>query len=164
MGSGKSFTGKRLAGRLKYDFTDIDKLFEDRYHFTISDFFERFGEDAFRKLESDLLKTTAALENTVISTGGGTACFFDNMEFMNRHGITVYLKMPAKMILSRLNQSKKPRPLIKALKGEELLAKIEEMLEQREKFYLLAQHIVKIPGQDLEEIIQAILKGLPLGT
>ena len=160
MGSGKSFTGKRLASRLAYAFTDIDILFEEKYHFTIPDFFEKFGEEAFRKLERDLLLSTDNLENTVISTGGGTPCFFNNMDYIKENGISIYLRMPPEKILARLKQSKKPRPLVKSLQGENLLARIKELLAQREKFYLQSSIILDAVFIEPAEIISQIIKRL----
>ncbi|MHC1708066.1 MAG: shikimate kinase [Bacteroidales bacterium] len=160
MGSGKSFTGKRLSALLGYKFYDIDSLFEEKYHFTIHDFFEKFGEEAFRKLESDLLISTHSFENAVISTGGGTPCFFENMEFIKENGISVYLKMPPEKILYRLNQSKKPRPLVKSLQGAELLATVKSLLEKREEYYLRADIIIEAKFVDPAEIVTMILKQL----
>lgn len=156
MGCGKSFTGKRLASRLGYKFYDIDTLFEEKYHFTISDFFNQFGEDAFRKLERDLLQSTVDYNNTVISTGGGTPCFFDNMNFIKEQGISVYLKMPPEKILARLSQSKRPRPLVKSLQGEELLDKIRNLLKEREVYYLQADIIIEAVFIEPAEIVNQI--------
>lgn len=162
MGSGKSFTGKRLASRIGYKFYDIDKLFEDKYHFTINDFFEKFGESAFRKLERDLLTSTESLENTVISTGGGTPCYFDNMDYIRETGISVYLRMPPEKIMARLKQSRKPRPLIKNLEGDSLLEKIRELLGEREKYYLQADIIVDAVFIEPAEIVNRIIQQLKL--
>ena len=91
MYSGKTTIGRKLAECLDTRFVDLDQLFEEHYHTSIPLFFNRYGEDAFRKLEQLMLHSTHTLNHVVISTGGGTPCFFDNMEWINAHGISVYL-------------------------------------------------------------------------
>src|ERR1700731_760133 len=86
MGSGKTTLGRKLAHRLDYEFIDLDQVLEARAGMTIAEYFTQFGEDAFRKLESQVLKQTPYPANAVVSTGGGLPCFFDNMEWMNVHG------------------------------------------------------------------------------
>ena len=93
MGAGKTTAAKRLANRLGWEVADTDALFEEKYRISIDDFFHKYDEPLYRKLESQVLKETESLENTVISTGGGTACYFDNMEWMNRHGLTVFMRI-----------------------------------------------------------------------
>jgi shikimate kinase len=160
MGSGKSFTGKKLASRLGYKFFDIDPLFEEKYHFTIHDFFEKFGEQPFRKLEKDLLLGTEYMENTVISTGGGTPCYYENMKFIKDNGLSIYIHMSPEKILSRIHQSKKPRPLLKNLEGKLLLQKIREMLQERELYYRQADIVVDAVQINPPDIINAILDNL----
>ena len=92
MGSGKTTVGRQLARSLSLQFIDLDAFIEGKYRKTISQLFEERGEDDFRKLERQALLEVAEFENVVISTGGGTPCFFDNMALMNRSGTTVYLQ------------------------------------------------------------------------
>src|SRR5476651_2201785 len=82
MGSGKTTLGRRLAARLGYEFIDLDQVFEEKEGITIAQYFTYYGEDAFRKEESAILKQTHYPEKAVISTGGGLPCFFDNMDWM----------------------------------------------------------------------------------
>lgn len=160
MGSGKSYTGKRLAHRLACSFTDLDTLFEDKYHFTIPDFFDRFGEDAFRKIEHGLLQSTEGLTDTVISTGGGTPCFHQNIDFMNANGITIYLKMHPGQILQRLIQSKRPRPLVKNLSGDALEQQVNSLLAQREPYYNEAHITVDISHLNPNDIVDSVIEHL----
>ncbi len=142
MGCGKTTTGKRLAKKYGLDFVDLDHYIESRYFKTVSRLFQEKGEDGFREIERDLLREVADFENVIISTGGGTACFFDNMKFMNQKGETVYLKASAAELTAYLRTASKDRPLL-AQKGEkELFGFISGMLKKREPFYSQAKHSV----------------------
>lgn len=146
MGSGKTTLGKKLARVMGYDFVDLDKVIETRAGQSIPDFFAKHGEEAFRALERDCLQTGLPAGNTVVATGGGAPCYYDNMEWMNRHGVTVYLMLEPKALASRLKGSA-DRPLISGLSGAELLAYIEEKLALREPYYRKAAYWVE--GLDL---------------
>ena len=148
MGSGKSTAGKRLAAHCGYAFVDMDKLFETKHNCSIESYFEQFGEDSFRKEEALLLRETASLENTVIATGGGTPCFYDNMDWMLPHGICVYIEMPPKALYNRLINSKSERPLLQTHCNASLLEKIQNLLSQREQYYQKAN--ITISGLDVE--------------
>lgn len=135
MGSGKTTLGKKLAARLSYDFIDLDHVLEAKVGMTITDYFAAHGEDAFRLLESSVLKNTVYPENVVISTGGGLPCFFDNMQWMKLHGQTIYIKLNAKTLAGRLENNKDDRPILRHKHGEELIAFIDEKLAEREPWY-----------------------------
>lgn len=135
MGSGKTTIGKKLAARLKYDFIDLDHVLEAQVGMTITEYFAAHGEDAFRVLESAVLKETPYPEKIVISTGGGLPCFFDNMQWMKQHGQTVYIKLNAKVLAGRLENNKDDRPILRHKHGEELIAFINEKLAERELWY-----------------------------
>lgn len=145
MGCGKTTHGRKLANFLNVDFIDLDEVFEQQ-NGAISKYFTVFGEEKFRKTESDLLKNTIYPENAVISTGGGLPCFFDNLEWMKQYGTVVYLQVPPKVIASRLINSKTERPLLQHKTGEELLQYITEKLAEREPFYLKAQVVANGVG------------------
>ena len=114
MGCGKSTIGKKIAHQLSLPFYDLDKEIEQKIQYSIFDFFEKFGEAEFRKVEKDTLQMfLRTSEDCVIATGGGTPCFFDNMENMLKNGVCVYIKKSPKLLANRLIQAKQKRPLIK---------------------------------------------------
>ena len=157
MGCGKTTWSRKLAAHLGYDFIDLDHLLEEQAGMTIAEYFATYGEDSFRILESEVLKQTPYTQNTVVSTGGGLPCFFDNMEWMNAHGKTVYIKLSPKTLVDRLERSKNKRPLLREKQGEELLAFITERLAEREAFYLQASYIangISLSVDGLEELIR----------
>jgi len=139
MGSGKTTHGRKLAAFLNVDFIDLDEVFEQQNGTTITDYFKDFGEEKFRQKESELLKHTVYPENTVISTGGGLPCFFDNLDWMKAQGTVVYLQVPPGVIAARLTNAKTERPLLRHKTGEELLQYITQKLAEREPVYLKAQ-------------------------
>ncbi len=143
MGSGKSHWGKIWASINQMSFIDLDDLIEKREGKTISAIFESSGEDHFRKSEAAALSTCADFENTIIATGGGTPCFFENMQWMNSHGITIYISSTAVEIAQRLLPEMDKRPLLKNLTQVELLNFIEKKLKERERFYSQAQLTVQ---------------------
>lgn len=140
MGCGKTTTGKRIAKKYGMDFIDLDHYIESRFHKTIPQLFEERGEDGFRQLEHNMLLEVAEFENAVISTGGGAACFFDNMDIMNKNGETVYLKGSPEELFEYLKTAKQSRPLLQGKGDEELLQFIKEGLSKREAFYTQAKH------------------------
>lgn len=160
MGAGKSGVAKRLAARIGWQSCDTDSMFEEKYRITINDFFAKYGQDLFRKLESEILHSTAQMDNVVVATGGGTPCFFDNMDFMNNNGLTVFLSMSAKSAAIRLSQTRKKRPLTKGLSGDELLHFVEQQYEQRLPFYTQAQMTFKAEDCDVENMAIAISNAL----
>ena len=139
---GKSTFGRRLAAEKGMDFLDLDRAFEERYHYTVPRFFNTFGEEAFRKLENGLLRSTADLDNVVVSCGGGTPCHSGNMDFILAHGTAIYLQMPVDALVSRALRSRNPRPKLHGLPEEELRRKIAEGLKEREPVYQRAPIIL----------------------
>lgn len=140
MGTGKTTAGRELAKRLDWTFYDLDHYIEARYLKTISQIFEDEGETKFREIESNMLKEVGEFENVVIACGGGTPCFFDNMEFMKQQGKTIYLKASAEALTKRLISCKvNKRPLIQGKSEAELLDYVSENLEKREPFYSEAE-------------------------
>lgn len=156
MGSGKSSLGKRLAKRLHYYFVDLDEEVEQLAGMSISDIFIRYGETHFRQLEQQALQATAQLHKAVIATGGGTPCFFDNMQFINAHGASVYLRMSPASLAYRLEHAQKKRPLVENIKGEQLLKYIEQKLGEREPYYLQAKCIIKGETVKTEQIVSLV--------
>jgi shikimate kinase len=148
MGSGKTTAGKKLASLLGWSFIDLDKRIEEYAGKTIPEIFSQSGEDYFRIIETQLLRNLKMCTKTVISTGGGTPCYIDNMDYMIETGLTIYLKLTPAELKSRLSQSKGKRPLIKDLDQNELTSFIKEKLAVREKWYERSD--ITMDGIDLD--------------
>ena len=157
MGSGKTTVGRQLALALGRTFYDLDWYIEMRYHRTVAQLFEERGEEGFRELERNMLHEAAEFEDIVLSCGGGTPCFFDNMDYIRSVGESVYLKATPEKV---------ERPLLKGKSEEELLDFIRTSLEQREPFYLKAEHVIDVTLLDnydkLQISVQLIRKELNL--
>lgn len=158
MGSGKSVSGKKLASSLGLSFADLDTLIEQNYKMTIPGIFSQFDESVFRKLETKVLNEFVEGDDFVLSCGGGTPCFNNNMELIKKSGISIYIKLSPKALADRLIKSKTKRPLIQNIEPEQLVRKIEEMLLLREKFY--SQSDITVEGLNLKvgDIIEQIRK------
>ena len=135
MGCGKTTLGRKLSNRLGYPFMDLDNILEAKVGMTIAQYFSEYGEAAFRKLESEVLQQTDYPEHAVISTGGGLPCFFDNMQWINAHGKSLYIKLSPKTLADRLEKEKEQRPLLREKHGEALIEFIADKLVEREHFY-----------------------------
>jgi shikimate kinase len=142
MGSGKTTYGKLLAKSLDLSFVDLDVLMESQSQKTIAQIFDEIGEDGFRKLERDVLRKTEDMQNVIVATGGGTPCYFDNMEYMNAQGETIYLRTSVRELRDRLKMSKSKRPLIAGKSLRELEEYIAGHLEKRECHYLKSKYIL----------------------
>ncbi len=142
-GSGKTTLGKSLAEKLKLRFIDLDREIEKIDGQSIQEIFDKKKEPQFRELESKVLKSFCASdEDYVMAAGGGTPCFFDNLETMNRSGQTVFIDTPAKEIASRLMKTNLlERPLFARLDPDQLKDKIEFLRSQRISYYRQAQFI-----------------------
>ncbi len=144
MGSGKSHWGKLWATEYKLGFIDMDEEIEIRERKSVSEIFDSKGEEYFRSVEADLLRTYVELGSSIIACGGGTPCFHNNMKWMNEHGLTIYLSAKPQEILRRLMkaQQQNQRPLISKLNQAELLFFIEKKMKEREPFYNQANIIL----------------------
>ena len=141
MGAGKTTLGKAFARAMGLAFVDLDWYIEERYHKTVSQIFAERGEDGFRELEKRMLHEASDFENVVISVGGGTPCFFDNMDYMNQVGETVFLDVDSQVLFRRLKVAKQQRPLLANKTDEELMTFIQEALEKRLPHYTKAKHV-----------------------
>jgi shikimate kinase len=141
-GVGKTSVGKRLAAMLGYVFIDTDALFEAEHGCSVIDFFERYGEEAFRKKEYEILKSALLTEDVVIATGGGTPCYAKSLSLMLHNGYVLYLKATPKMLYERLTKARNDRPLMANKSGLELLEYIYDMLQERESLYNQAHSTV----------------------
>ena len=140
MGAGKTTLGKAFARKMNIPFIDLDWYIEERFHKSIRELFVERGEVSFRELERNMLHEVAEFENVIISTGGGTPCFFDNMDYMNGHGQTVFLDVHPDILFKRLRVATQQRPILQGKTDEELRAFIVEALEKRAPFYSLASY------------------------
>ncbi|MFZ4400256.1 MAG: shikimate kinase [Bacteroidales bacterium] len=152
MSCGKSTIGKQLARRMNMESFDIDEAFESKYKMTINNFFELFGENKFRELEHGILMESLKQDNVIISTGGGTPCFYNNMQIINNNGISVYLKLHPKSIIDRLLNTKRQRPLLKNFTPEELSSFVYTQLSKRESYYSQSRFIFPIENKKPNEV------------
>lgn len=159
-GVGKTTIGKKISKMLSYNHIDLDSYIERKYKYTIPSFFENFGNEAFRLIENKALGEVCNETNVVISTGGGTPCFYNNIEMMLQTGLVVYLEMVPGMLASRLFKAKKKRPIIGRYKGNELIEKVESLLSERAGYYQKA-HLKFNPGkQNLIELVENVKFGI----
>lgn len=149
MGAGKTTLGKAFARQLGLTFIDLDWYIEERFHRSISDLFRERGEDGFRQLERNMLHEAGEFEDVVISTGGGTPCFFDNMDYMNRQGQTVFLDVSVDVLFRRLRVATQQRPILQGKTDDELRTFIGHALEGRLPLYSQARY--RFDGSRLED-------------
>lgn len=156
MGSGKTTLGRKLATLLKYRFIDLDAEIEKREGRSIAAIFSETGEKYFRRVESEVLRSIETDGNYVVAAGGGTPCYGYNLDYMNSTGITVYLRMSAGAIVSRLGSGTSSRPLLKGLTGDDLLKYVEEKINDREPYYLKSAIIFDGLNADASRLKDAI--------
>jgi len=157
MGSGKTVFGKKLANRLNLNFYDLDQYIELKYQMSIPSIFTNFDETVFRNMESKELTEFISKDNFILSCGGGTPCFNNNMDLIKTLGISVYIELNATALCNRLLNSKTERPLITGLSPHELQQKIELLLADREKYYKQADIVISginLKPSNLIEIIK----------
>ena len=152
MGAGKSVVGRALARQYGLEHIDLDWRIEQRFHTKIADMFATIGEEGFRKREQNMLHEVMGMENVVVSVGGGTPCFFDNMEQMNMLGHTIYLKCDVDTLVVRIIRSQAKRPIVAGKTQEELIQFVAEHLVEREEFYMQAQEVWKADELDLNRV------------
>lgn len=160
MGAGKTTLGKVLAKDLGLQFYDLDWYIEGRMHKTVAQIFAERGEEGFRTIERNMLHEVAEFENVVISCGGGTPCFYDNMQYMNAQGDTVYLKASPEVLSAHLKMGKTERPLLKGKTPEELHDFITCQLAAREQYYTQARHVFNVEVLDSYDKIQTSVTNL----
>ena len=144
MGSGKSHWGHIWALEYGYTFYDLDTEIEKAFEMRVEEIFEAHGEDKFRELERYHLRKFEKKKKYLLSCGGGTPCFFDNLEWMKEHGEIIYLKASPEYILDRVMDETTKRPLLKEVNPAELLFFIQKKLKEREPVYLKANHILEV--------------------
>lgn len=139
MGCGKSTMGRAVSQLTGFSFIDLDNYIEGRYRLSVKEIFAERGEAGFRDVERRMLQEVADFEDVIVACGGGTPCFFDNMEYMNDRGTTVFLNTPIERLHSRLMRGRYKRPLIADKNDEELMVFIKEALAKRMEHYKKAQ-------------------------
>ena len=154
MGAGKTTVGKALSKAMGLQFYDLDWYIESRMRKTVAQIFAERGEEGFRQIERNMLHEVAEFEDVILSCGGGTPCFFDNMDYMNGQGETIYLKADPEVLYKHLLMGKIERPLLKNKTPEQLIDFIKEQLEKREPFYTKAKHVLDVSLMDNYEKIQ----------
>jgi len=153
MGAGKTTIGKILAKDLGIPFYDLDWYIETRMRKKVKQIFDERGEEGFRIIEKNMLHEVAEFEDVVVACGGGTPCFFDNMDYLVGQGDVVYLRGTPDVLFRHLKMGKGVRPLLLGKSDEELIEYIKENVEKREEFYMKANHIVDIPCMEDEDKI-----------
>ena len=154
MGAGKTTVGKALAQELGITFYDLDWYISSRMRKTIAQIFEERGEDGFRQIERNMLHEVAEFEDVVISCGGGTPCFFDNIDYMNQQAPVIYLKAEPEVLYKHLAISKNDRPLLRGKSQDELITFIREQLDKRNPYYSKARYTLDVSLMDNYEKIK----------
>ena len=166
MGAGKTTLGKAFARSMGLTFIDLDWYIEERVHKTVRQIFAERSEEGFRELEKRMLHEVADFEDVVIATGGGTPCFFDNVEYMNQKGETVFLDVSQEVLFRRLKVAKQQRPLLAQKNDEELKAFIADALGKRLPHYSKAKHVFRADEledkQQIQQSVEALKKQLKL--
>ncbi len=157
MGAGKTYWSQRIAEKFNYAWVDLDQMIEKETSLTIKEIFETNREDYFREKERDILHKLTPIKNIIIATGGGTPCFHNNMQWMNEHGITIWIDEPVHILLKRLIPEKHNRPLIQNFADDELVIFLSDKFNERKPFYEQAHH--HLSGNEISiEHFDTILK------
>ena len=160
MGSGKTTVGKALAKEIGLPFYDLDWYIESRMRKKVSQIFTERGEEGFRVIERNMLHEVAEFEDVVISCGGGTPCFFDNMDYLNQQAQVVFLRCEPEVLKEHLLMGKGDRPLLKGKSAEELIGFIRQQLEYREPYYLKAKYTLDVSLMDNYDKIKITIEKL----
>jgi len=157
MGSGKTHWGRLLSEKLGIRFFDLDEQVTEHTGKSISEIFETEGEEQFRLKEKDVLHIiTESQESFVMACGGGSPCYFNNIEYMNKAGITVWINTPLDVIFTRLVNEKDKRPLIKNLSDDNLKSFINKKFSGRRIYYEQAGIVIDKEPFELELLIEKI--------
>jgi len=159
MGTGKSFAGRKMGNKLNIPFIDLDQWIEDAAGMGIPEIFEKKGENAFRQMEQNALHEMIEFENVIVALGGGAPCFFDNMDWINANGISIYLEASPSFLVQRLKKKPERRPLLANLSENELLAFIQKKILERQAYYERAHFsLSKDENGSILEALEAMLK------
>ncbi|MFC4222086.1 shikimate kinase [Flagellimonas marina] len=158
MASGKSSVGKLLARELGFQFLDLDEYIEEQQKKSIKTIFSEKGEIFFRKLEHEMLSEVLdKYQDLVLSTGGGTPCYGNNMEtILQKSDHSIYLQLSIPALVERIKGEKENRPLVKNIKNEDLPEFIGKHLFERSQYYVEAKHVLECDGKDLETVVSEV--------
>jgi shikimate kinase len=158
MGSGKSHWGRLLSSRLTLPFFDLDKQITDEEDKSIVEIFEEKGEEYFRMVEKETLYILSeSHESFVMACGGGTPCYFNNIDYMNNNGITVWLNTRMDVLFNRLLEEKDARPLLRNLTDAQLKQFILKKFSERRIYYEQANLVIEESEASVESLIQHIM-------
>lgn len=157
MGCGKTHVSKILSQKINFELIDLDKEISRKNKLTIAEIFEKKGEIYFRKKEREILEEVLATKkNCVLSLGGGTPAYYNNMEVINQNSISFFIRVPIQTLAERLLRNKEKRPLIAKIPDDDVPEFIAKHLFERNQFYNKAHHIIDGLGKDAEEIAEEI--------
>ncbi len=155
-GVGKTTVGRLLSKKLDREFIDVDNEFENITKFKIADFFSKYGEVEFRKIEKKIMKNIVLnKDNLVISTGGGIFSDIEIRDFIIENSLTLFLNSSIDTLTGRLKKNFMNRPLLN--KGS-LIDNIEKLYKNRKKNYMMAEHMVIVDNLSAEQVAQKIIK------
>jgi len=156
MGSGKTYWGRKWASVSGYEFIDLDELIEQQEKMTVEKLFDKKGEAYFRKVEQDLLKSIEPGARLIVSCGGGTPCFGDNIQWMNEHGYTVYLHANPARLLENIKEEIEKRPMFRKVNNGEIIFFIDQKLKERAVYYQQAKLTMEVPSLHDDSIFHII--------
>ena len=163
MGSGKSHISKLLSDKLNFKLIDLDKEIMKKNNQTVAEIFKNRGEIYFRKQERELLEEILATENNaVLSLGGGTPAYYNNMDVIHQNSVSFYLRANVGTLSERLKKQKSKRPLIANIPDEDLPEFIAKHLFERNIFYTKAQFTISTDNRNPEDIVEDIIHHLPI--
>ena len=157
MGSGKSHIAKLLSDRLGIKLIDIDKEISKKNKMTIAEMFQKKGEIFFRRQERALLEEIVATEDScILSLGGGTPAYYNNIELINQNSESIFLRTSVKNLTERLLKQKHKRPLIANISDQDLPEFIAKHLFERNIFYNKAKYTVNTDDKTPEMIVEEL--------
>lgn len=159
-GSGKTTIGEELANAMGYVFMDLDLEIEKK-HGSIEEIFKTHGEKTFREIEREMLVMTLFKEKVVVACGGGTPCFYNNMDWMNWNGVTLYLKRNIEALIEYNGANMGLRPMFLGLEADEMHSKLDELGKEREQYYAKSALIFET-NQHFEKSLSAEIQGILL--
>ncbi len=158
MGAGKTYWAQKMAKWNKCVGYDLDALIEMNEEKTIAEIFEEEGEEYFRKVEAKILRWFKEKKKFIIATGGGTPCFQENMSWMKKEGLVIWLDPSLEVLVNRLSLEKQQRPLIASLNDNEIAAFIENKLVERHSYYAQAHYRINTDSMNEASMKKLIAK------